>query len=293
VADSISSVYLSTRGGRTVSRRRILLLLLTLTIPGMFGPARSFADESVPKISVGAPPKVLKLDPFYEKYADAGGIPVIGSKKVPDEALLKAAELIGHMLAKRPDLRMALAEGKVRVAVMAKDEVTTDVPEHSKLTPKDYWDKRARGLGGTPYIPTTSCAEENLLGLATDRYSGENILIHEFAHTVHEVGMRALDKEFDARLKRLHEKAKAAGLWEKTYAATNHKEYWAEGVQSYFDCNLSADPPNGVHNHVRTREQLQKYDPELAKLIDETFAANPWRWTPNGAHARRWAKKEK
>jgi hypothetical protein len=276
-----------------VSRRRTTHLVLALAFAGATSSARSLTDEPDPKGTVGAPPKALKLDPFYEKYADAGGIPVIGSKKVPDEALLKAVELIGNMLAKRPDLRKALAEGKVRVAVMAKDEVTTDVPEHSKLTPKDYWDKRARGLGGTPYIPTTSCAEENLLGLAADRYSGENILIHEFAHTVHEVGMRALDKDFDGRLKRLHDKALAAKLWEKTYAATNHKEYWAEGVQSYFDCNLSADPPNGVHNHVRTREQLQKYDPELAKLIDETFAANPWRWTPNGAHARRWAKKEK
>jgi hypothetical protein len=168
--------------------------------------------------------------------------------------------------------------------------VTTDIPEHSKLKPKKYWDKRARGLGGTPFIPTTSCAEENLLGYPDDRYNGENILIHEFAHTVHEVGMKALDKGFDDRLKKLYKQAMDKGLWQNTYAATNHKEYWAEGVQSYFNCNLRADPPDGNHNHVRTRRQLRNYDPDLASLIDEVFAKNPWRWMPNGAHQRKWKK---
>lgn len=241
---------------------------------------------------VVSPPESLKLDSFYAKYLDAGGIPVVSSAKVPDEALVMAAELIVRMLDRRPDVLKALAENKVRVAVMAKTELTTDIPEHSRLRPKEYWDKRARGLGGTPRIPVTSCGEENLLGYEDDRYCGESILIHEFAHTIHEVGLAALDRQFDARLKRIFDQAMSRGLWKQTYAATNHKEYWAEGVQCYFDCNLHADPPNGVHNHVRTREQLRDYDPDLAELIDEVFVRNPWRWTPNGAHARKWPKKD-
>jgi hypothetical protein len=241
---------------------------------------------------VTAPPRELGLDPFYKKYVDAGGLPVISSGQPRDEALMAAAEIVVAMLARRADLQKALIDGRVRIAVMAAGEVTTDVPEHSRLTPKGYWDQRARGLGGTPAIPTTSCAEENLLGLAEDAYVGESILIHEFAHTIHGVGMKALDQEgaetFDERLKKLHERATSRGLWAKTYAATNHSEYWAEGVQSYFDCNLRADPADGVHNAVRTREELAEYDPELARLIDEVFAGNPWRWTPVGAHARKW-----
>jgi hypothetical protein len=266
------------------------LLTLTLVFALAAGFAQTPAQEPARPILVTKPPESLKLDPFYEKYADADGIPVISSKKVPDEALVATVEIVRKMLAKRPDLPKALAAGRVRIAVMAKGELTTDIPEHSKLKPKDYWDRRARGLGGTPWIPTTSCAEENVLGYADDRYNGESILIHEFAHTVHEVGMKAIDKSFDERLQKAYTRALEQGLWKKTYGATNHKEYWAEGVQSYFDCNLQADPPNGTHNHVRTREQLQAYDPELAKLVDEVFGQNPWRWKPNGAHGRKWKK---
>ncbi len=105
---------------------------------------------------VTAPPRELGLDPFYKKYVDAGGLPVISSGQPRDEALMAAAEIVVAMLARRADLQKALIDGRVRIAVMAAGEVTTDIPEHSRLTPKSYWDKRARGLGGTPAIPTTS-----------------------------------------------------------------------------------------------------------------------------------------
>src|SRR4051812_37948973 len=175
--------------------------------------------------TVTKPPDALHLDRFYEKYVDAAGIPVISSGKVPDAALLMAADLIDHMLANRPDVAAAMAKSGARVAVMAKSEVTTDVPEHRHLKPKAYWDQRARGLGGTRFIPTTSCAEENLLGYEDDRYRGENILIHEFAHAIHEIGMASLDAGFDARLKQTFDDAIAKGRWVKTYAASNRNEY--------------------------------------------------------------------
>lgn len=69
----------------------------------------------------------------------------------------------------------------------------------------------------------------------------------------------------------------AKGLWAKTYAAKNAGEYWAEGLQSWFDANLQADPPNGIHDHVNTRAELEAYDPALARLIAETFAHVEWR----------------
>ena len=40
------------------------------------------------------------------------------------------------------------------------------------MTPKAYWDKRARGLGATPERPAVSCGEENLLNLQGDWYPG-------------------------------------------------------------------------------------------------------------------------
>lgn len=226
----------------------------------------------------GPPPAKLKLDPFYRKYLDAGGIPVVASAQVPDEALDEARYLVDRMLARRPDLRKAIAKAGIRVAVMSVKEKTTDIPEHRDLTPKPYWDKRARGLGATHARPATSCAEENLLGYPGDPYTGECILIHEFAHTIHQIGLNAVDPKFEPRLKRIYRKAMKAKLWNNTYAATNFIEYWAEGVQCYFDCNLQANPPNGIHNRIDTREELAKYDPALSKLIAEVFRKDPWRW---------------
>ena len=58
------------------------------------------------------------------------------------------------------------------------------------------------------------------------------------------------------------------GLWETKYASTNHHEYWAEGVQSWFDNNREDDHD---HNHVNTRAELKEYDPRLAALCEEVF----------------------
>ena len=40
------------------------------------------------------------------------------------------------------------------------------------------------------------------------------------------------------------------GLWKGKYASVNHHEYFAEGVQSWFDNNRENDHD---HNHVNTR----------------------------------------
>lgn len=219
--------------------------------------------------------KEWKLSPFYKKHINLNGFLVLSSEKVSDKGLLEAAAIVEHLFTGRDDVRTEMIKQKVRLAVMAPKELTTDIPEHSDLTPKDYWDKRARGLGATPYRPAVSCGEENLLNLPGDRYSKENILVHEFSHAMHEMGMNYLDKQFDARLKECFDKSIKAGRWKGTYAATNHKEYWAEGVQSYFDCN---SPKDFQHGEANTREKLAKYDPDLFEIIDKAYGKNPWRY---------------
>jgi len=235
--------------------------------------------QPTPAARVTAPPdevvKSFKLDPFYRKYITAGGIPVISSARVSDYALLEAAHLINRMLDGRKDICKALVANKVRFAVMGVDEFTTDVPEHSGLKPKGFWDMRARGLESLPDRLATSCGEENLLCYKGDPYVKENILIHEFAHTIHHMGLSHVDKTFDKRLDKLYRKAMAKGLWEGMYAAENRTEYWAEAVQSWFDTNRQNDH---CHNHVNTREELKKYDPDLARLVAEVFGDKPWRY---------------
>ena len=218
----------------------------------------------------------LNLAPFYKKYTDAKGFPILSSDKVSDAALLEAADVVNHMLDGRDDIRQAIIKNKVRLAVMSPDEQTTDVPEHSDLTPKAYWDRRARGLGATHARPAVSCGEENLLNLKGDHYDKEDILVHEFGHVIHEMGMNSIDPAFDGKLKASYDHAMDKGTWKNTYAATNYKEYWAEGVQAYFDC--AAPPQPGNHNDINTREKLEKSDPELFGLIDGVFKQNKWRY---------------
>ena len=218
----------------------------------------------------------FKLSPFYTKWVSAGGIPIIGSSQVSDFALLEARYLVLHMIGHRPDLLAAIAKNHVRLAVMAPTQMTTDIPEHSDLTPKDYWDKRARGLGATDARPAVSCGEENLLGYRGDPYAAENILVHEFGHVVHERGMNAVDPTFDARLRAAYEAARRAGRWKGKYAGSNHLEYWAEGVQSWFDTNAENDDQ---HNEVNTRVELKSYDPALAALLAEVFEDGEWRYS--------------
>ena len=113
----------------------------------------------------------------------------MSSKNVSNYALLEAAFLIRKMLGEGENILQAMAKNKVRFAIMAHNEYTTQIPEHSDLQPRLYWNKRARGLGATFERPAVSCGEENLLLYPEDPYSKENILIHEFAHAMHNTGM--------------------------------------------------------------------------------------------------------
>ncbi len=246
-------------------------LLLTLLAPLTNGEALGQPVTPVPT-DVRAD---LELDGFYQKYLNVGGLPVVGSANVSDAAIREAGWIVRQMLGHRNDILNAMADNKTRLAVMAWNEFTSDIPEHRHLEPRVFWDRRARGLGATPSAPAVSCAEENLLGHPNDPYSTENICIHEFAHAIHAMGLPDVDPTFDERLKRVWTEAKATGLWTNTYAITNRDEYWAEAVQSWFDDNREND---SLHNHVNTRDELLEYDPQLAELCREVFGDGEWRY---------------
>lgn len=238
---------------------------------------------------ISAPSEELALNPFYKKYTDALGIPVVSSEKAPDAALLVARDIVIHMLAKRPDIRQEMIRKKMRIGVMAQSESTTDVPEQrnwkkparndprltpsernnydngiAKMTDKEYWDKRARGMGGNP----TTCAEENLLGYPGTRYFGENILVHEFSHAIMGVGIRTADPALFTQIQDAYKQAMAKGLWKNHYASTNANEYWAEGTQTWFWSNY--EYMDGT-TRVQTPEDLEKYDTKLYELLGRVY----------------------
>lgn len=240
---------------------------------GGFGHAE---DVRTPTFEVLPVPAELNAPEFYSKYVDAGGYAVLASERVNDYAVKEAAFLIHKLLERRPDVMKAMTDSGSRMVILAHNEFTTDLPEFADLEPKEWWNARARGTGGSETDPYCSSAEENLLGYEGDPYSTECILIHELAHNIHLRGMVRLDPTFDARVKKAYDAAMAAELWKGKYAATNHHEYFAEGVQSWFNNNR---PPDHDHNHVDTRAELIEYDPGLADLCEEVFGDTKFEYT--------------
>ena len=221
-------------------------------------------------------PEGKNIPSFYQKYIETEGLYVTSSGKVSDEALLKACDIISLMLAKRPDVKAHMVKKGCHVMIIGKDEETCDLPEFAHICNCEdsikYWNWRARGFGGAPEDEfSSSCGEENLLALPQDKYAGENILIHEFAHLIHTVGIVGVEPGFNERLEALRQHAIRKGLWEKTYAVSNKEEYFAECVQSFFNCNRYAEPANGVHNWVNRRTKLKTYDPDMYRLLQEYF----------------------
>ena len=180
------------------------------------------------------------------------------------------------MLESRKDIRQTLASKNIRIGVMSHLEFTLDIPEHSRLSP--FWNTRARGLGGNP----VTCGQENLLNFRGDPYRGENILIHEFAHVVAKYALRELNKDFRTTLRAAFDKARNSGQF-GGYGITTTGEFWAEGVQSWFECNtgglLLKKDANGKRKPLLNRADLKMHLPELAELIAKSFGKNDWLYT--------------
>jgi len=219
-------------------------------------------------------------DPFYVQGCTVDGIDVVGSAAVSAPAIEAAADRVAHMLAFRPDVAQAVAEAGIRVVVIAATERITDLPEFTtlyRIYPGTDWHRDGRSFPGTDLIPVAAGAEENLLCLDGDRYAGEDMFVRDFARAIRHFGLATADEELDRQIERTYARAIAAGRWSHTIARVNSDQYWAEGTQSFYDANQEADPPDGIHNHVDTREELRAYDPGLERLLEAAYGVDAWR----------------
>jgi hypothetical protein len=265
----------------TAWRRNAVLAVATML-------AGCAATTAAPMQAILPPSPSLKLDPFYTRSLDVHGIPVNSSGIVPDSALRAAQSLVAEMLAKRPDLARALVARRQRIVVMAESEGTLDLPEQrdwkkpaaddprltrceqkhyqewiGRLTDRDYWNARARGMGGE----LTSGATENLLGVPGTRYYGENILVHEFSHAILDVAETA-DPALYHAVERAYANAKQHNLWKGEYGETTAQEYWAEGTQFWFESNKLA-VVDGVR--ILSAADLQRHDPLLFAVLRRVY----------------------
>ncbi len=225
------------------------------------------------------PPDVVRnffeLDPFYKQWIDVRGFPVLASAQVNPYAIKEAAWLIGQMIGHRRDVLRAMAANKARFSVIGHTEIITEIPEYRSDPRPDFLVFRERGWGGTEGA-TVSSSDENILGYPGSYGGTYSVLIHEFAHGIHLLGLNTLDPTFDERLRRTYEAAMKKGLWQGTYASSDRREYWAEATQSWFHPN----GPGSFSRFGKTRQALKRYDPKLAALLAEVYGDREWRYTP-------------
>lgn len=231
---------------------------------------------------VGPVPPELGLDAFYAKACVVGGVPVVSSAVVRDGALVEAARIVAGMLSDRPDLLAALAEGPFRLGIIGLEERAVDLPEYRDL-PANFsgtdWDA-ARAYGATPRRPLAAVPEENLLCLPDDTYPGQSVLPHELAHSLLDMVLAVQDSTVEPRIVALYGAARTKTAYRDTYALTNADEYWAEGVQDFFDASRAAYGPggggDGYDGPIASRETLRTEDPGLYTLIAEVFSEMAW-----------------
>jgi hypothetical protein len=242
--------------------------------------------------SVIAPPKKFKIDPYYTKFTYAREFIVLGSKHVRDEALLRANDTIRKMFAYRHDLLKAMIADGARLVVLGHNEKLSDLPECKETKNRADFDE-VRYLEYSPSLKLLVVPEENVLGLAGEPFASKCMVVSLFAKGLYqtaglrpvdpdfdrrrgkqqyELRVKRLDIEFDQRLQKLHDEATSKGLWKGTGAARNRVEYWAAGVEAYFDAAGDGTAPHGADRPITTREALKAYDPGLFALVEETMA---------------------
>lgn len=180
------------------------------------------------------PPRSLVLDLFFQKYVDVDGIAVLAPSEVADVKLIEAREIIGSVLAERPDLLDTLAANEARIEFFG------------------YWAEAGDVSGGWE-------AE------VTQHDPNCEHFLQEIAHLIR----RALEEQpdgeaFRLRLEDVYQAALEEGLWRGGPASTGVEGYWAETFKYW----LWEALPNSVG---AGGPELADYDSEVALLIGEVL----------------------
>ncbi|GFR51070.1 hypothetical protein Agub_g13394, partial [Astrephomene gubernaculifera] len=194
---------------------------------------------------------------------------------VSPAAVSRLGAVVGSALAHCPAPLLGRMRGAgAAFAVFGAEQVVSDVPAHRFMrhnTGRDL-DASARGLGGTPALPLTSCGEENITMSGDRWYPCQSILVHELGHAVLNLGLRA---EQVAQVLAAFRQAQQERLYPADcYMMTNEQEYWAVAVESWFESTVRED----INGGIRTRAALRAHDPRLARLLEEAFGDGSWRY---------------
>jgi hypothetical protein len=180
----------------------------------------------------------------------------------------RARYVVEQMLSNASQVRDSMGAIGFKVEVIGRDQVLSDLPDYAALKGKKtrdgrYFDTGTRGVGDKVKC---SVGEENLLCFAKKPYRQEDVLVHEFSHSIH----RHLSANLAGAIDAAYAQAMKEGLYPRDiYMARDAGEYWAEGTQAWFGVTLRTD----VNAGVNTRLKLQEHDPRLAAILEKVYGS--------------------
>jgi hypothetical protein len=219
-------------------------------------------------------PTYTPSETLLEKVVAVGPVYVTGDKTAPDEALKDAGLILAAMLRHRPDVGTRLRQHGAFTAVASHDEQICDLRYFSQYNATLCKGFGQGGAGGVIDHPITACDERNLLEEPDDPYQrgstvyGQNICVHELAHTIMNVGLTPQEQ---ALIENRFLAAQQEGLWTGDYAMTNSNEFWAVMSEFYFSAGPSATYEPEFHHIANGPEKLKQYDPATFALLDAIY----------------------
>lgn len=234
--------------------------------------------------------RVSHLQRFYTRFTNCRSrILIQSSDHASREAHRTAARIIDTMLERRLDIAREMVVQGARLSIYGTAEYPYDIPEHRGGA--DVMERPVEGFGGMDDNPVTSISEKNVLrireGVHQTRYLNECILVHEFGHAVHLLGINHMaDRPLANELEHVYRSSRQKKLWPHTYAGSNIEEYFATLSTIWF--NVMAESATGTWDGVRgpinTRAEMKVYDPDayqfFSKIYPQKNLPHPWESTP-------------
>ena len=164
------------------------------TTSGLLQPQMSALTQQVSQTTTGlsqAGERSLAIRPFARLLSGSSGD--VKAESAVDETraarLAEAKERAARAAASRQAAAQVAADAraKQRAARQAEAQVKAEVKAEAKAEAKATYDETTRGCGGGRVC---SVGEENLMDIDSDpKFREESILVHEFGHTVLNLGM--------------------------------------------------------------------------------------------------------
>ena len=203
------------------------------------------------------------------------------------------------MFAYRHDILKAMIADGARLVVLGR--------EREAERPAGVQGREEQGRASTRCATSTTrrtlklmvVPEENVLGLPGEPFAGECMVVSVFAKGLlpgdrargrsipefdkrrgkqqYELRVKRLDVEFDKQAARSCTTTRSAkGLWKGTPAARDRVEYWAAGVEAYFDAAGAGLPP---------QRRRPARSPPARRSRPTTRTCTPW-------STRRWRTRD-